>query len=87
MTVSFEEGAWEEYLYWQKTDRKILQKINELIKSIQREPFTGVGKPEKLRFDLSGYWSRRINKEHRLVYRVDVESGRIVIIQCRLNYG
>lgn len=87
MTVSFEVGAWEEYLYWQKTDRKILQKINEWIKSIQREPFTGVGTPEKLRFDLSGYWSRRINKEHRLVYRVDAESGRIVMIQCRLHYG
>ena len=87
MTVSFEEGALEEYLYWQKTDRKILQKINELIKSIQREPFAGIGKPEKLRFDLSGYWSRRINKEHRLVYRVDVESGRVVIIQCHLHYG
>ena len=57
MIVSFEEGAWEESLYWQKTDRKILQIINELIKSIQREPFTGVGKPEKLRFDLSCYWS------------------------------
>jgi len=87
MTVSFEEGAWEEYLHWQVTDRKILQKINELIKSFQREPFTGVGKPEKLRFDLSGYWSRRINIEHRLVFRVDLESGRIVIIQCRLHYG
>ena len=87
MMICFEEGAWEEYLYWQKTDSKILKKINELIQSIQREPFAGIGKPEKLRFDLSGYWSRRINKEHRLVYRVDLEADKIVIIQCRLHYG
>jgi toxin YoeB len=87
MTICFEEGAWEEYLYWQNADTKILKKINELIRSIQREPFAGIGKPEKLRFDLSGYWSRRINKEHRLVYRVDLEAGKIVIIQCRLHYG
>jgi len=85
MIVSFEEGAWVESLYWQKTDRKVLQKINELIKSIQREPFTGVGKPEKLRFDLSGYWSRRINIEHRLVYRVDLESEPIELPDADAN--
>ncbi|MCC6374193.1 MAG: Txe/YoeB family addiction module toxin [Moraxellaceae bacterium] len=69
MKLTFSEQAWEEYLYWQKTDKKLLNRINELIKAITREPFTGIGKPEPLKHSLSGYWSRRINDEHRLVYK------------------
>lgn len=86
MTVCFEEGAWEDYLFWQKTDHKLLKKINELIRDIKREPFSGIGKPEPLRFDLSGYYSRRINHEHRLVYKVDIETNTLIIIQCRYHY-
>ncbi len=71
MKLTFSEQAWEEYLYWQKTDKKLLNRINELIKAITREPFTGIGKPEPLKHSLSGYWSRRINDEHRLVYKVE----------------
>jgi toxin YoeB len=71
----FSEHAWEDYLYWQRTDRKILRRINDLIKEIQRAPFEGIGKPEPLKHGLSGYWSRRINDEHRIVYAA-VESNR-----------
>ncbi|MBL0231801.1 MAG: Txe/YoeB family addiction module toxin [Moraxellaceae bacterium] len=74
MKLTFSEQAWEEYLYWQKTDKKLLNRINELIKAITREPFTGIGKPEPLKHSLSGYWSRRINDEHRLVYKVEGDS-------------
>lgn len=77
--------AWEDYLlYWQKKDKKLMQKINELIKEIAREPFSGVGKPEPLRHALEGYWSRRITQEHRLVYKVADNS--IHIAQCRYHY-
>lgn len=86
MIVSFEDGAWNEYLYWQKIDKKILKKINELIEDIEKEPFSGLGKPEQLKYDLSGYWSRRINHEHRLVYRVDIENDLLVVLQCRYHY-
>ncbi|MGL5806123.1 MAG: Txe/YoeB family addiction module toxin [Xenococcaceae cyanobacterium] len=84
MKVCFSEDAWEEYLYWQKTDRKIVKKIHELIKSIKREPFTGVGKPEPLKFGFQKYWSRRIDIEHRLVYKV--EGDVLYIAQCRYHY-
>lgn len=84
MNVTFTENAWEDYLYWQKTDKKIVQKINELTKSIQRTPFEGIGKPEPLKFDLAGYWSRRIDREHRLVYQI-VEN-ELLIIACRYHY-
>ena len=84
MKLTFSEQAWEEYLYWQKTDKKLLNRINELIKAITREPFTGIGKPEPLKHSLSGYWSRRINDEHRLVYKV--EGDNLLIAQCKLHY-
>ena len=71
MTITFSENAWDDYLYWQKVDKKIVKKINKLIKEIQRTPFEGLGRPEKLRYDLAGYWSRRIDQEHRLVYQID----------------
>jgi toxin YoeB len=84
LKIIFSELAWEEYLYWQKTDKKILNRINELFKVITRTPFEGVGKPEPLKHSLSGYWSRRINDEHRLVYKI--EGDQMLIAQCRLHY-
>ncbi len=84
MKVKFHEGAWEEYLHWQKTDKAVLEKINYLIRDIQRRPFKGIGKPEPLRHELTGSWSRRITKEHRLVYSVG--SDEITILQCRYHY-
>ncbi|MDW7711090.1 MAG: Txe/YoeB family addiction module toxin [Deferrisomatales bacterium] len=84
MRVLFSEHAWEEYLYWQDTDRKVLQRINSLIKVIRRSPFEGVGKPEPLKHALSGYWSRRITDEHRIVYKV--EGDRLLIAQLRFHY-
>jgi len=80
----FAEKAWEDYLYWQKTDKKILRRINALIKGIKREPFEGIGKPEPLKHALSGYWSRRINEEHRIVYKVYDDS--LLIAQLRYHY-
>lgn len=80
----FSEHAWEDYLYRQKTDRKILQRINALIHDIQRNPFDGVGKPEPLKCALSGYWSRRITDEHRLVYKV--EGDALLLAQLRYHY-
>jgi toxin YoeB len=82
MDVMFLDDAWQDYLYWQKTDKKILKRINELIKNIQRSPFEGIGKPEPLKFD--GLWSRRIDQEHRLIYQV--KDNYIVIVQCRYHY-
>jgi toxin YoeB len=84
MKISFLQDAWSDYLYWQNSDKKILKKINELIKDIQRHPFDGIGKPEALKFDFSGLWSRRISGEHRLVYQVKDEE--IIIVQCRYHY-
>ena len=85
MKITFSKNAWEDYVYWQTTDKKILKKINELIKEIQRTPFEGKGKPEPLKYDLSGYWSRRIDREHRLVYQfVD---GEVLVYSCRYHYG
>jgi toxin YoeB len=84
MKIIFMKDAWEDYLYWQQTDRTILLKINGLIKEIIRTPFQGTGKPEALRANLAGFWSRRINQEHRLVYRV--ESETVYIIQCKYHY-
>lgn len=83
--IKWTDGAWEDYLYWQQTDKQILKRINLLIKEIQREPFAGIGKPEPLKFGLTGYWSRRINDEHRLVYNVD-ETG-LIILQCCYHYA
>lgn len=70
MKLVFSEDAWEDYLYWQQTDKQIVKRINLLIRKITRQPFAGIGKPEPLRHSLSGYWSRRINDEHRIVYKV-----------------
>jgi len=84
MILTFTENAWEDYLFWQKTDKKIVKKVNGLIKEIQRTPFKGTGKPESLRYDLAGYWSRRIDREHRLIYKV-VES-ELLIYACRFHY-
>lgn len=84
MEISFHTDAWADYLHFQKNDIKILEKLNELIKDISRSPFTGLGKPENLKYDLSGYWSRRINHEHRLVYTV--KDKKIYILQCRYHY-
>jgi len=84
MNVQFDPDAWSDYLYWQKTDKQIVKRVNRLIKECQRTPFTGIGKPEPLKGDFSGYWSRRINKEHRLVYRTTTD--RIEILQCRFHY-
>jgi toxin YoeB len=84
MNILFSKLAWEDYLYWQKNDRQMLKRINELIKDILRNPYEGLGKPESLRFGLTGYWSRRIDQEHRLVYKIEGQS--IVIVQCRYHY-
>ena len=84
MTLTFSSGAWKDYLYWQKTDKAMLKRINQLIKDIQREPFDGIGKPEPLKHSLSGYWSRRINDEHRLVYKVTDDN--VLIAQVRFHY-
>jgi len=84
MILSFSDDAWDDYLYWQQHDKKILKKINRLIKEIQREPFEGIGEPEPLKYNWSGYWSRRITIEHRLVYKVSDDN--LMIAQCRYHY-
>ena len=84
MKLTFSTKVWEGYLHWQSTDKKILKRINALIKEIQRTPFEGVGKPEPIKHGLAGYWSRRINDEHRLVYKV--EDNTILIAQVRFHY-
>jgi toxin YoeB len=84
LKIRFAEAAWEDYLYWQKTDKKMLQRINELIKNAIRTPVEGIGKPEPPKHGLKGYWSRRITDEHRLVYKVQDDS--ILIAQCRYHY-
>jgi toxin YoeB len=84
MVFTFSEIAWEDYLYWQKTDKKILKKINSLIKEISRTPFEGTGKPEPLKYDLAGFWSRRIDREHRLVYQA--KDSELLFYACRYHY-
>lgn len=84
MKVTFHDEGWDDYLYWQTHDRKLLAKINTLIKECSRTPFTGTGKPEPLRGEFSGWWSRRINEEHRLVYRKTEDD--LLIAQCRYHY-
>ena len=85
MKLTFSTKAWEQYLYWQKIDKKILKRINLLIKDIQRTPHQGLGKPEPLKHGLSGYWSRRINDEHRIVYKQ--QDDTVLIAQLRYHYG
>ncbi|MEF8714413.1 MAG: Txe/YoeB family addiction module toxin [Accumulibacter sp.] len=84
MKLIFAEEAWDDYLYWQKQDRRMVERINKLVAEIQRQPFEGIGKPEPLKHALSGFWSRRINDEHRIVYRV--EGDTLQIAQLRFHY-
>ena len=84
MKLGFTETAWRDYLWFQKHNQKLLRRINDLIKDTQRNPFRGIGKPEPLKGELSGYWSRRINTEHRLVY--GVSNDVLTIISCRYHY-
>ena len=84
MIFTFSGNAWEDYLYWQKIDKKIVKKINGLIKEIQRTPFEGSGRPEQLKYDLLEFWSRRIVHEHRLVYQI--EDNELKIYSCRFHY-
>jgi len=85
MNILWASPGWEDYLYWQETDKKILKRINALIKDICRSPFDGLGKPEPLKYAQSGYWSRRIEREHRLLYKVADDT--LYIVQCRYHYG
>ncbi|UII27356.1 Txe/YoeB family addiction module toxin [Fulvivirga maritima] len=84
MNVIFSHNAWEDYTSWLKEDRKILKKINDLVKDIKRTPLEGIGKPEPLKYELSGYWSRRIDREHRLVYQVS--GADLIIFSCKYHY-
>lgn len=84
MILQFSDHAWQDYLHWQQADRKMLRRINDLIKAIERDPFQGIGKPEPLRHALAGYWSRRIDNEHRLVYKVG--DGILMIAAARYHY-
>ena len=84
MILKWAKQAWEDYLYWQQTDKKITKRINKLIEDIKRHPFGGLGNPEPLKYNWSGFWSRRIDQKHRLVYTV--ENQEILIAQCRYHY-
>jgi toxin YoeB len=84
MRKIWQEEAWEDYLYWQTQDKKTLKRINLLIQDIERNPFEGIGKPEPLKYDLSGYWSRRIDDSNRIVYKVNGDV--LEILQCRTHY-
>ena len=84
MNIQFSPMAWEDYVHWQQIDKKVLKRINELIKDISRSPYEGIGKPEPLKHALSGFWSRRITDEHRLVYRV--EGSVLYVVQARYHY-
>lgn len=84
MEIIFSKNAWEDYLSWQQENKKILRKINQLIKEIQRAPFQGIGNPEPLKYDLAGFWSRRIDREHRLVYRITDQT--VFIYSCKYHY-
>jgi toxin YoeB len=88
MRIAFTPDGWEDYLYWQGVDRKVLQRINELLRDMTRHPFEGIGKPEPLKGTLKGLWSRRITQEHRVIYAV-VGTGddqTVVVMQCRYHY-
>lgn len=84
MKLVFSEQSWADYLHWQATDRRILERVNTLLREIARQPFQGIGKPEPLRHALKGYWSRRIDGEHRLVYKIEADS--VLIAQVRFHY-
>jgi toxin YoeB len=82
--LTFADEAWDDYLYWQKQDKRLVERINRLIREAQREPFTGVGKPEALKHALSGWWSRRITDEHRMVYKIEADA--LLVAQLRYHY-
>lgn len=84
MNLEFTDDAWEDYVYWSEIDKSISKKINKLIGECKRHPFFGIGKPEALKFDMSGCWSRRITEEHRLIYKI--KGDTLVIVQCRNHY-
>lgn len=84
MKLIFANEAWDDYLFWQQHDKKMVERINKLIKEVQREPFSGIGKPEPLKHALTGYWSRRLNDEHRIVYKI--EQDALLIVQLRYHY-
>lgn len=84
MRLIFADSAWDDYLHWQQHDRRMVERINRLIRETEREPFAGIGKPEPLKHALAGYWSRRINDEHRMVYRI--EGDALCIAQLRYHY-
>ena len=84
MKIKFSKIAWEDYISWQSEDKSMIKKINELIIDIQRTPYEGKGKPESLKYDLTGFWSRRIDREHRLVYRI--EENDLFIYSCKFHY-
>lgn len=89
MDISFTSNAWEEFEYWIDNDQDIVARIKDLVKAIRQDPFKGIGKPEPLRYDLKGYWSRRITGEHRIVYKISGTKGvdqRCIIVQCRFHY-
>lgn len=85
MLLVWDENAWEDYLWWQRQDRKVVKRINDLLRDIQRHGNEGIGKPEALKHGLGGYWSRRITDEHRLVYKI--ADGAVRIAACRYHYG
>ncbi len=90
MNIEFTSHAWEEFQYWMETDEEIVERINSLIKSIRQTPFQGIGKPEPLKYDLKGFWSKRITDEHRLVYQITGQKGKdqkCSIVQCKFHYG
>lgn len=84
MNLVWTDESWEDYVYWQNVDKQIVKKINGLIKDIKRNPFDGIGKPEPLKYELSGCWSRRITDEHRLVY--EISDDKVIVIACRYHY-
>ncbi len=84
MEIVWQENAWDDYLFWQKNDKQKLKRINQLIRDCQRNKFEGIGKPEPLKENLAGFWSRRIDNEHRLIYKI--QENRLHIIQCRFHY-
>ena len=84
MKITFSQNSWEDYTSWQSEDKKVLKKINTIIKDIQRNPYIGMGKPEPLKYDLAGLWSRRIDREHRIVYKV--MNDELLIYSCRYHY-
>jgi toxin YoeB len=85
MLISWSEDAWQDYIYWQKQDRSMLNRINLIIKDIKCSPFEGIGNPEPLKHNWSGYWSRRINREHGIVYKI-IANTEVVVAQCRYHY-